>query len=90
MSIRVLIADDHAPTRAGVRHSLEAGGFVVVAEAPDGEQAVKLAALWMVARRLPRYTMRDGTVLYQNGDPGPATHAFDLSGGDFRIVRTHF
>src|SRR5215216_6851334 len=27
------------------------------------EEAVKLAALWLVARRLPRYTMRDGVVL---------------------------
>ena len=40
---RVLIADDHAPTRSGVRQSLEAGGFEVCAEAADGEQAVKLA-----------------------------------------------
>jgi len=27
------------------------------------EEAVKLAALWLVARRLPRYTVRDGIVL---------------------------
>ena len=27
------------------------------------EEAVKLAALWLIARRLPRYTMRDGIVL---------------------------
>ena len=40
---RVLIADDHAPTRAGVRQSLEAGGFTVCAEAADGEQAIALA-----------------------------------------------
>ena len=40
---RVLIADDHAPTRSGVRQSLEAGGFKVCAEAGDGEEAVKLA-----------------------------------------------
>ena len=40
---RVLIADDHAPTRSGVRQSLEAGGFEVCAEASDGEEAVKLA-----------------------------------------------
>jgi DNA-binding NarL/FixJ family response regulator len=40
---RVLIADDHAPTRSGVRQSLEAGGFEVCAEASDGEQAVALA-----------------------------------------------
>src|SRR5215210_4291850 len=42
-SARVLIADDHAPTRSGVRQSLEAGGFTVCAEAADGEQAVELA-----------------------------------------------
>lgn len=40
---RVIIADDHAPTRAGVRHSLEAGGFVVCGEAASGEQAIELA-----------------------------------------------
>ena len=40
---RVLIADDHAPTRSGVRKALEAGGFEVVAEAADGEHAVELA-----------------------------------------------
>jgi RsiW-degrading membrane proteinase PrsW (M82 family) len=27
------------------------------------EEAVRLAALWLIARRLPRYTMRDGIVL---------------------------
>ena len=27
------------------------------------EEAVKLAALWLLARRLPRYTVRDGMVL---------------------------
>lgn len=42
-SARVLIADDHAPTRAGVRRSLEAGGFDVCAEAANGERAVELA-----------------------------------------------
>ena len=29
--------------------------------------------------------MRDGRVLYQNGDPGPPTHSFDMSLGDFHI-----
>ncbi len=40
---RVLIADDHAPTRAGVRSALEAGGFVVCAEVADGKAAVEAA-----------------------------------------------
>lgn len=40
---RVLIADDHAPTRAGVRQALESGGFDVCGEAADGERALELA-----------------------------------------------
>ena len=41
--IRVLVADDHPPTRAGVRIALERGGFVVCAEAPDGASAIAAA-----------------------------------------------
>ena len=44
-SIRVLVADDHAPTRAGVRGALEADGFVVVAEVGDARRAVEAAVL---------------------------------------------
>ncbi|HPA45903.1 MAG TPA: response regulator transcription factor [bacterium] len=44
MSIRVLLADDHPLTRAGVRGALEAdGGFQVVAEAENGREAVQMA-----------------------------------------------
>jgi DNA-binding NarL/FixJ family response regulator len=42
--IRVLIADDHAPTRADLREAVEQDGrFVVVAEAADGAGAVEAA-----------------------------------------------
>ena len=42
--ITVLLADDHAITRKGLRLLLETeGGFDVVGEAADGLQAVKLA-----------------------------------------------
>ena len=41
--IRILLADDHAPTRAGVRAALERDGFQVVAEASDAKGAVELA-----------------------------------------------
>jgi DNA-binding NarL/FixJ family response regulator len=42
--IRVLVADDHPPTRAGVRLALERGGsFEVCAEAPDTEGAIVAA-----------------------------------------------
>jgi two-component system response regulator NreC len=43
--IRILLADDHGVVRAGLRALLETqADMVVVAEAEDGEQAVKLAA----------------------------------------------
>lgn len=41
--LRVLIADDHAIIRGGVRSALEAGGFVVCAEVADGPAAVRAA-----------------------------------------------
>jgi len=40
---RVLIADDHAAARAGVRGALERGGFVVCAEVSSGPEAVEAA-----------------------------------------------
>ena len=45
-SIRVLLADDHAIVRAGIRQFLEhAGDIQVVAEADDGEMAKELIQL---------------------------------------------
>jgi DNA-binding NarL/FixJ family response regulator len=42
--IRVLVADDHAIVRTGIRHVLEGDpGFVVVAEASTGAEALELA-----------------------------------------------
>ena len=41
--VRVLIADDHAATRLGVRRALEDHDFDVVAEATDGPGAVRQA-----------------------------------------------
>jgi DNA-binding NarL/FixJ family response regulator len=41
--IRVVIADDHPPTRAGVRAALERDGFKVCAEAADGPSALEAA-----------------------------------------------
>ena len=40
---RVLIADDHPPTRAGVRGALEAAGYEICAEVADAETAVQRA-----------------------------------------------
>ena len=41
--LRVVIADDHAPTRAGVRDALDGAEFAVVAEAHDADTAVEAA-----------------------------------------------
>jgi DNA-binding NarL/FixJ family response regulator len=41
--IRVLVADDHPATRAGVRAALERAGFTVCAEVADGTAAVDAA-----------------------------------------------
>ena len=43
VSFRVLIADDHPPTRAGVRAALEHDGFVICAEAADARGATEAA-----------------------------------------------
>lgn len=40
--IRVLLADDHPFVRRGVRETLEDAGIVVVAEAGDGDEALRL------------------------------------------------
>lgn len=40
---RVLIADDHPPTRMGVRYTLEQAGFEVCCEAPDARGAIEQA-----------------------------------------------
>ena len=42
MSIRVILADDHALVRQGLRALLEREGFLVAGEASDGQQAVRL------------------------------------------------
>ena len=43
MAPRVLLADDHRMIRQGLRRALEDLGVAVVGEAPDGEEAVRLA-----------------------------------------------
>jgi DNA-binding NarL/FixJ family response regulator len=43
MLCRILLADDHALFREGLKHLLEARGFTVVGEAADGHAAVRAA-----------------------------------------------
>jgi DNA-binding NarL/FixJ family response regulator len=42
-TIKVLVADDHPPTRAGIRVSLEGSGFDICAEVGDAKAAVEAA-----------------------------------------------
>lgn len=41
--LRLLLVDDHRMLREGLRRSMETYGFMVVAEANDGEEGVRLA-----------------------------------------------
>jgi RsiW-degrading membrane proteinase PrsW (M82 family) len=50
------------------------------------EEAVKLAALWLLARRLPRYTIRDGIVL--GAAVGFGFAAFESAGYAFNALFT--
>jgi DNA-binding NarL/FixJ family response regulator len=43
MALRILLADDHCIVRQGLRALLERASFEVVAEANDGQEAVRLA-----------------------------------------------
>jgi two-component system nitrate/nitrite response regulator NarL len=40
-SLRIVLADDHAPTRLGVRRALERADFEIVAEADDAQGAIQ-------------------------------------------------
>src|SRR5499425_194009 len=42
VNIRLVLADDHVLVRQGLRKLLESSGFVVVGEAADGREAVRL------------------------------------------------
>lgn len=61
--VRVVLADDHALVREGIRHVLDAeAGFEVVAEAATGEEAVRL-----VLELTPDVVLLDITMPGENG-----------------------
>jgi DNA-binding NarL/FixJ family response regulator len=65
--IRVLVADDHPPARAGVRSALEAGGFEVCAETGDAAGAIDAAV-----REQPEVCLLDIHM------PGDGIHAAEV------------
>jgi DNA-binding NarL/FixJ family response regulator len=77
-TIRVLIADDHPPTRAGVRMALEAGGFEVCAEAGDAAGAIEAAT-----RELPDVCLLD---IHMPGDGIHAAEAISHELPDTAVV----
>jgi DNA-binding NarL/FixJ family response regulator len=77
-AIRVLIADDHPPTRAGVRMALEAGGFEVCAEAGDAAGAIEAAI-----RELPDVCLLD---IHMPGDGIHAAEAISHELPDAAVV----
>lgn len=62
MAFRVLLADDHAIVRQGFRALLERGGFDVIAEATNGQEAVRLTK-----ERKPDIAVLDLSMPLMNG-----------------------
>ena len=62
MSHRVLLADDHAIVRNGIKHILTQEGFVVVGEASNGREAVQ-----MTRELLPDVAILDFSMPLLNG-----------------------
>ncbi len=60
--IRVMLADDHALLRAGIRALLQADGFEIVGEAGNGHEAIAIAA-----KSLPDVVLMDVTMPELNG-----------------------
>jgi len=61
---RVLIADDHAHTRAGIRMALETAGFDVCADAATGRRALELALEYRPDVALLDIHMPDGSGIW--------------------------
>jgi DNA-binding NarL/FixJ family response regulator len=59
---RVLIADDQTMLRAGTRFALDVGGFEVVAEASQGDEAIALAQRVRPDLCLVEVSIRDGGI----------------------------
>lgn len=77
-AIRVLIADDHPPTRAGVRIALEGGGFEICAETGDAQSAIEAAL-----RELPDVCLLD---IHMPGDGIHAAEAISHELPDAAVV----
>ena len=79
--IRVLVVDDHAVVREGIRHVLSEGaGFAVVGEAQSGTEAIASAAQLMPNVVVLDISMPGGSGLRAVGghrDPHPAVRGIE-------------
>jgi DNA-binding NarL/FixJ family response regulator len=85
--MRVLIADDHALFRDGLRSLLEAQGVEVVAEARNGREAVELAGIHrpdvvLMDLAMPEMGGLDATRLLTAQEPGVAVVVLTASEDD--------
>ena len=64
MAIRILLADDHILVRQGVRVLLEQAGMVVIGEAADGPEALRLASTHQPALLLDSRVVEFEDVVY--------------------------
>lgn len=78
MTARVVVADDHVPTRLAIRTALEDGGFQVVAEASTAESAVE-----MVRDQRPDVALLD---IYMPGGGLAAARAITALADDIAVV----
>jgi DNA-binding NarL/FixJ family response regulator len=77
-AITVVIADDHAPTRAGVCATLQADGFIVLGEASTARQAIDLSA-----QCLPDVCLLD---VHMPGNGIAAAHRISATQPDVSII----
>ncbi|HEY2627823.1 MAG TPA: response regulator transcription factor, partial [Usitatibacter sp.] len=85
MSIRVLLADDHALILAGIRGVLESiEGVTIVAEATNGREAVALARI-----HSPNLVMMDISMKELNGIEATAQIRAEMPGTQVLILSMH-
>lgn len=93
MSIRILLADDHAIVRDGLRALLEAEpGLEVVASVTDGREAVAGAArlkpdVVVMDINMPRLNGVDATLALMRLEPPPAVLILSMHGSSEHIYR---
>jgi two-component system, NarL family, response regulator NreC len=90
--LRVLLADDHAIVRRGLRSLLEDSGHPVVAEAADGLDAVRLCEehrpdLLIVDVAMPKLSGIEVAARAQKLDPPPAVIMLSMHDDESYILR---